>query len=153
MAPALAVVAPACAGIEIVHDPRTITSERIDVGRRFGATACPARPAAKTMLEALGGARKILIHQFQAREWPRFETVRDYLERLLSAVPEGDHLAPTVYWAESRLTEVFASVDFGRGQPRPLRIANGYVHLQDAAGCEWWGRYLGPDQSKWIVRP
>jgi len=153
VAPALVVVAPAHGAVEIVDDPRAVTSERIDVGRRFGATACPARPAAKTVLAVLGGARRILIHQFEAREWSSFETVRDYVERLLNAVPEGDRLAPTVYWAESRLTEVFASVEFPRGQPRPLRVANGYVHAQDATGCEWWARYLGPDQRKWIVRP
>lgn len=146
-------ITPALAAIEIVDDPRAVTAERIDVGRRFGTTACPTKPAGKTVLEALGSARKILIHQFDAREWPSFESVRDYFVRLLSAVPEGDQLAPTVYWAESRLTEVFASVEFGRGQPRPLRVANGYAHVQDAAGCEWWARYLGPDQSKWIVRP
>jgi hypothetical protein len=146
-------VVPAPAAIEIVDDPRAITSQRIDVGRRFGATGCPTRPPGKTVLEALGDARKILIHQFDAHEWSSFETVRDYVLRLLSAAPEGDRLAPTVYWAESRLTEVFASVEFPRGQPRPLRVANGYVHVQDAAGCEWWARYLGPDPSKWIVRP
>jgi hypothetical protein len=153
LAVALAPAARAHAAIEIVDDPRAVTAERMDVGRRFGTTACPTKPAGKTVLEALGSAPKILIHQFDAREWPSFETVRDYLQRLLSAVPEGDQLAPTVYWAESRLTEVFASVEFPRGQPRPLRVANGYAHVQDAAGCEWWARYLGPDQSKWIVRP
>jgi len=152
-APAPAVTSPAHAAVEIVDDPRAITTERIDVGRRFGTTACPTRPAGKTVLEALSGARKILIHQFETREWPSFETVRDYVERLLDAVPEGERLAPTVYWAESRLTEVFATVNFGSGQPRPLRVANGYAHVQDARGCEWWARYLGPDQSKWIVRP
>ena len=153
MVPTAAVVAPAQAAVEIVDDPRAVTSERIDVGRRFGTTACPTKPAGKTVLEALGSARKILIHQFDAREWSSFESVRDYLLRLLSALPEGDQLAPTVYWAESRLTEVFASVEFPRGQPRPLRVANGYVHVQDAAGCEWWARYLGADQSRWVVRP
>jgi len=153
MVAAAAVVAPAQAAVDIVDDPRAVTSERVDVGRRFGTTACPTKPGGKTMLEALGGARKILIHQFEAREWPSFEAVRDYVERLLGAVPEGDRLAPTVYWAESRLTEVFASVEFPRGQPRPLRVANGYVHVQDAAGCEWWARYLGADQSRWVVRP
>ena len=39
------------------------------------------------------------------------------------------------------------------GQPRPLRGANGYVHVQDTAGCEWWARDLGPDPSQWVVRP
>ena len=29
----------------------------------------------------------------------------------------------------------------------------GYAHLEDSAGCEWWGRYLGPDRSKWFVWP
>jgi hypothetical protein len=144
---------PAGAAIEIVDAPRAITSERIDVGRRFGTPPCPPRPGGKTVLEALGDARRILIHQFEVGEWPSFESVRDYIRRLLSAVPEGERLAPAVYWAESRLTEVFASVEFPRGQPRPLRLANGYAHVQDAAGCEWWARYLGPDQSRWVVRP
>jgi hypothetical protein len=149
----VAAAAPAGAAIEIVDDPRAVTSEPTDVGRRFGATTCPNRPARQTVQEALGDARKILIHQFDAREWSSFDTVRDYVRRLLGAIPEGDRLAPTLYWAESRLTEVFASVEFPRGQPRPLRVANGYVHAQDAAGCEWWARYLGADQSKWVVRP
>ena len=79
--------------------------------------------------------------------------VKAYIGRLLSAVPEGGTLVPTVYWAEGRSAEIFGSIEFPQGQRRPLRAANGYAHLKDAAGCEWWGRYLGPDRSNWVVRP
>jgi hypothetical protein len=45
-----------------------------------------------------------------------------------------------------------ASVEVADGQ-RPLQIANGYAHVRDGSGCEWWARYLDPDRSKWVVRP
>ena len=139
--------------IDIVDDPRVVASDRIDVGRRFGTAACESRLPSHTILSALPDAQKILVHQFDGREWPSFGAAKDYIRRLLSAVPEGGQLVPTVYWAEGRSTEIFASVEFSQGEPRPFRVANGYAHVQDPSGCEWWARYLGPDQSKWVVRP
>ncbi len=141
--------------VEIVNDPRPSLSARIDLGLKFGEAPCPSRPARKTTIrEALRpDAKKILIHQYDARDWRDLETVRGYLRRLLDAEPEGGILSPAVYWAEARAAEIFAPVEFTNGQRRPLQLANGYAHVQDASGCEWWARYLGPDRSKWVVRP
>jgi hypothetical protein len=138
--------------IDIVDDPRVVSSDRIDVGRRFGPGSCETTRPGQTILQAIPDAQTILVHQFDG-QWPSFDVVKAYIRRLLSAVPEGGQLMPTVYWAEMRSAEIFGSIEFPPGQPRPLRIANGYAHLQDAAGCEWWGRYLGPDQNTWVVRP
>jgi len=73
--------------------------------------------------------------------------------RLLAAVPEGGAPSPGVYRAEMREGEIIASVEFADGRRAPFHLGNGYAHGQDSAGCEWWGRYLGPDRSKWIVWP
>jgi hypothetical protein len=62
-------------------------------------------------------------------------------------------LSPHVYWAEFRQGEILASVEFAGGQRWPLELANGYAHVQDGSGCEWWARYLGPDRSRWVVWP
>ncbi len=79
--------------------------------------------------------------------------MKAYIVRLLNAMPEGGAPSPGVYWAEMREGEVLASVEFVDGRRAPLHLANGYAHAQDSAGCEWWGRYLGPDRSKWVVWP
>ena len=143
---------PVEAVIDIVDDPRIVSSDRIDVGRRIGTATCETTRPGQTILQAIPDAQTILIHQFDA-QWPSFDVVKAYIRRLLSAVPEGGQLVPTVYWAEMRSAEIFGSIEFPPGQHRPLRVANGYAHLQDAAGCEWWGRYLGPDRNTWVVRP
>jgi hypothetical protein len=133
------------ADIEILNDPRPSAPDRIDLGRSFGPALCVSRQGGKMILEALiPEARRILIHRFDSGRlaW-----------RLLSAEPEGGMLSAGVYWAELRPTEIFASVEFSNRQHRPLQLANGYAHFQDAGGCEWWARYLGPDRSKWVVRP
>jgi hypothetical protein len=140
------------AALDIVDDPRVVASDRIDVGRRFEAASCETTRPGRTILEAIPDAEKILVHQFDG-EWPSFEVVKAYIRRRLSAVPEGGKLVPTVYWAEMRSAEIFGAIEFPQGKRRSFRAANGYAHLQDAAGCEWWGRYLGPDRSTWIVRP
>ena len=142
------------ADIEILNDPRPSAPDRIDLGRRFGPALCVSRQGGKTILEALiPEARRILIHRFDSGDWRDFEFVKGYIRRLLSAEPEGGMLSAGVYWAELRPTEIFASVEFSNRQHRPLQLANGYAHFQDAGGCEWWARYLGPDRSKWVVRP
>jgi hypothetical protein len=138
--------------IDIVDDPRVVSSDRIDVGRRFGPGSCETTRPGQTILQAIPDAQTILVHQFDG-EWPSFDVVKAYIRRLLSAVPEGGQLVPTVYWAEMRSAEIFGTIEFPRGPRRPFRAANGYAHLQDATGCEWWGRYLGPDRSTWVVRP
>src|SRR5712692_1728479 len=136
--------------VEIVNDPRPPRSARIDLGLKFGEASCPSRPERKTTIrEALRpDVKRILIHQYDPSDWRDLETVRGYLRRLLNAEPEGG-----MHWAEARPAEIFASVEFANGQRRPLQFANGYAHVQDASGCEWWARYLGPDRSKWVVRP
>ena len=135
------------AALDIVDDPRVVASDRIDVGRRFEAASCETTRPGRTILEAIPDAEKILVHQFDG-EWPSFEVVKAYIRRLLSAVPEGGKLVPTVYWAEMRSAEIFGAIEFPQGKRRSFRAANGYAHLQDAAGCEWWGGYLGPDRAR-----
>ena len=138
--------------IEILDEPSA--SEKIDLGRPFGTPVCASGRSGKTLLEALlPDARRILIHHYDRRDWRDLATVTGYVRRLLGAEPEGGMLSAGVYWAESRPAEILASVEFSTGQRRPLRLANGYAHVQDVSGCEWWGRYLGPDRSKWVVRP
>ena len=140
--------------IEIVSDPRPYSPAKIDLGRNFGTTPCSSRRSGKTILEVLlPDAKRILIHQYDKRDWRDLETVKGYIRRLLSAEPEGGMLSAAVYWAELRPAEILASVEFSKGQRRPLQLANGYAHVQDVSGCEWWARYLGPDRSKWVVRP
>src|SRR6267142_383175 len=102
----LAVAAlPAEAVIDIVDDPRVVSSDRIDVGRRFGPGPCETTRPGQTILQAVPGAQKILVHQFDG-EWPSFDVVKAYIRRLLSAVPDGGQLMPTVYWAEMRSAEI-----------------------------------------------
>jgi len=114
--------------IEILDEPSA--SEKIDLERPFGTPFC-----------------------YDRRDWRDLATVTGYVRRLLGAEPEGGMLSRGVYWAESRPVEILASVEFSTGQRRPLQLANGYAHVQDGSGCEWWGRYLGPDRSQWVVRP
>jgi hypothetical protein len=140
--------------IAVVADPRASPSEKIDLGRRFGKASCGERRPGGTMLEVLlPDAQRILVHRFDSRVWPDLDAVKSYVRRVLRAEPEGGSLSPGVYWAESRAAGILASVEFSSGQRRPLQLANGYAHFQDGAGCEWWARYLGPDQSKRTVWP
>jgi hypothetical protein len=140
--------------IAIVSDPQPSLSEKIDLGRRFGTAPCVSRQPRQTIREVLfPDAQRMLIHQFDSRNWRDLEAVRNYVRRLLRTEPEGGILSPGVYWAELRPAEILASVEFSDGQRRPLQLANGYAHFQDRSGCEWWVRYLGPDRSKWVVHP
>jgi len=75
-----------------------------------------------------------------------------YLQRIIAAQPEGRELLPYVYWAEGRRVEIEGVAEFAGGRRSRVEFANGYAHVQDESGCEWWGRYLGPDHSSWIVR-
>ncbi len=129
--------------IEILNDPRPYSSAKIDLGRSFGTAPGCLRQSRKTILEVLlPDATRILIHQYDNRDWRDLETVKGYIRRLLSAAPEGGMLSAAVYWAEFRPAEILASVEFSNGQRRPLELANGYAHFQDVSGCEWWARYL-----------
>jgi hypothetical protein len=139
--------------IEIIGDPHPARSEAIELGRRFGTTTCTARATDTTMLMLLSDAERIVVHRFDAGRWRDLDAVKTYVMRLLGARPEGGRPSPGVYWAEMRQTEILASVEFPSGERRPLHLANGYAHAQDSAGCEWWGRYLGPDETRWVVWP
>jgi hypothetical protein len=139
--------------IEIVGEPHPTRSDAIELGRSFGTTTCAARTTDTTMLTLLSDAERIVVHQFDARRWRDLDAVKIYVMRLLGARPEGGRPSPGVYRAEMRQTEILASVEFPSGVRRPLHLANGYAHAQDSAGCEWWGRYLGPDETRWVVWP
>ena len=93
-----------------------------------------------------------MIRDRDRSAWPDIEVVKGYIRRVLTAVPEGGAASPMPYWAEPVRTQIVASLEF-RGSSGLLELANGYAHLVDAAGCEWWARYLGEDRSRWIVRP
>ena len=138
--------------IPIVDDPLTSLSETIDIGRQFGTPPCVSRKSGRTMIDVVRpDARRILVHRFDG-DWRELDAVVRYLRRLLIAVPEGGKLSPSANWAEVRPVEILASIEFADGQRRPLHLANGYAHFQDAAGCEWWARYLGPDKRRWVIR-
>jgi hypothetical protein len=141
--------------IEIIADlrPDTPAEVRRDLGRPFKATSCSATKPGQTILEALGqDAIRIRIHRYD-NEWRDERVVKDYLQRVLNAVPEGGMLFSGVYWSEGRQPEIIASAEFSHGERRKMEFANGYAHVEDQRGCEWWGRYFGGDQSKWVVRP
>jgi hypothetical protein len=141
-------------GITILNDPRPSASDKVDLGRHFGTAPCVSKQPGKTILSALlPEAKRIVIHQFDRGEWGDLEGVKGYIRRLLIAEPEGGRLSASVHWAEVRPMEILASIEYANGQRRPLQVANGYAHFQDGSGCEWWARYLGPDRSKWVVRP
>jgi hypothetical protein len=146
--------ASGASGVQIVGNPRSYSSERIDLGRPFETTPCASRRSGETSLAGLlADAKMIAVHRFEPRRWRDLDEVRAYVVRLLAAVPEGGAPSPGVYWAELREGEIIASVEFADGRRAPFHLGNGYAHVQDSAGCEWWGRYLGPDRSRWIVWP
>src|SRR5688572_19005716 len=123
--------------IPIVGEPLPSLSETIDTGRQFGTPPCVSRKPGRTMIDVLRpDARRILVHGFDSA-WRELDGVKRYLRRLLIAVPEGGKLSPSEYWSEFRPVEILASIEFSEGQRRPLHLANGYAHFQDASGCEW----------------
>lgn len=138
----------------ILGDPRPDRAEPSDLGRRFGTAPCASAEPPRTVREALGpDVDRILVHRFDARRWPDLDAAQTYITRVLTAVPEGGRLSPGVYWAEGRPPEILASVEFSDRRRGAFHLANGYAHVQDGAGCEWWARYLGPDRAKWVVWP
>lgn len=76
----------------------------------------------------------------------------EYIHRIIAGQPEGRELLRHSNWAERRLVEIEGAVEFASGRQSRIEFANGYAHVEDDSGCEWWSRYLGPDRSKWIVR-
>lgn len=142
--------------LEIVDDrqkPATAESSP-DVGRPFEpAKPCSATATPSTIRLALGNtATRLIIHGYDRGAWKDFPTVQQYVHRILDAQPEAGMLEHRVYWSEYRPVEISASVQFRSGQRRRAAFANGYAHIEDEFGCQWWGRYLGPGQTRWIVR-
>ena len=142
--------------IAIIDAPREYALSELsrDLGRSFGApTPCSARRPGATILEILGpNARAILVHRYDRPAWPDMAVVTEYLRRILAGLPEGGHLSSGVYWAEGRGVEISGSIEFRNGQRSQIEFANGYAHVEDESRCQWWGRYLGADRSRWIVR-
>jgi hypothetical protein len=124
-----------------------------DLGRPFEPQRrCEVRQKGATVREVLGGnAKAILVHRYDRPAWRNMTNVGDYIRRVLDARPEGD-LQPNVYWAEGARAEVAGAIEFITGQMGRIEFSNGYVHVEDSAGCQWWGRYLGGDRSGWVVR-
>ena len=53
--------------IEILNDPRSSATEKVDLGRRFGTAPCVSIQSGKTMLELLRpAAKRILVHHDSA---------------------------------------------------------------------------------------
>jgi hypothetical protein len=137
-----------------VSGESSASEPRRDIGRSFDQSGpCSQRRPASTIREILGAnVETIAVHHYDKPTWPNMLVVMEYLHRVMDAQPEGGELQAQVYWAEGRLPEIFASVEFTNGRKSRIEFANGYAHIEDGSGCQWWGRYLGPDCSKWIVR-
>ena len=133
----------------------SVASERRrDIGRSFdGSQPCSERSPATTIRGILGAdVEAIRVHHYDKPTWPNITVVTEYLQRIMDAHPEGDELQGMCYWAEGRLVEIVGSVAFTNGRTSRIEFANGYAHVEDGSGCQWWARYLGGNRSKWIVR-
>jgi hypothetical protein len=95
-----------------------------------------------TIRQALGSpVRRLLVHDFDKEAWRDWQSVADYLSRVLDAGPENGALSPFQIYSEGVITTIRASVELASGELRLIEFAKGYVHVADARGCEWWGRY------------
>jgi len=146
------------AQIAILDEPRQYaTSEPWrDLGRPFDASSVCSENRSKTaatIAEALGpNVRAIAVHSYLKPGWPDLSVVADYVHRILAGLPEAGHLARSVIWSEVVFPEIVGSVEFANGPSSRIEFGNGYAHVEDESGCQWWARYLGGDRSKWIVR-
>lgn len=141
--------------IAIIDAPREYPSSELsrDLGRSFeSTTSCVVTRPGATIHEILGpNARAILVHHYKKPAWPDMAVVTEYLHRILAGLPEGGGLSNHVHWAELKLVEISGSIEFRDGRRSRIEFANGYAHVEDESGCQWWGRYLGEDRSRWIV--
>jgi hypothetical protein len=130
------------------------SERRRDIGRPFDeSTHCSGTRSATTIRELLGAdAKAIDVHRYDKAAWSSIAIVTEYIHRIMAGQPEDRELLRKPYWAEERLVEIEGAVEFTSGRKSRIEFANGYAHVEDDSGCEWWGRYLGPDRSKWIVR-
>jgi hypothetical protein len=142
--------------IEIVDVSRDyeVSAERRDIGRPFDESRRCSEKKVVTRISELLGADVTAIHlqRYDKAAWSNRAVVTDYIHRIIAGQPETGELSPSVNWAEGRRVEIEAMVQFRSGRTSRIEFANGYAHVEDDSGCEWWGRYLGPDRSKWIVR-
>jgi hypothetical protein len=83
--------------IEIVNDPQPFVfgASPRDLGRPFNSCS-PAQPA-RIILEVIGhDAKRVLVHHYESAAWRDIGVVRDYIRRVLSAVPEPEHQRGTL---------------------------------------------------------
>ena len=119
---------------------------------RNRGTACAGPGPPQALGEVVGSdVRRIVVHQYDAA-WTDLSLVADYIRRLWAAAPEGGAWLSFQEFSEAVSSEIDASIESADGRRRPLEFANGYAHAMDAAGCEWWARFLGPDRGRWVVR-
>jgi hypothetical protein len=130
------------------------SERRRDIGRPFDeSTHCSETRSATTIRGLLGAdAKAIHVDRYDKAAWSSIAVVTEYIHRIMAGQPEGSELLRNPYWAEGRLVEIEGAVEFASGRKSRIEFANGYAHVEDDSGCEWWGRYLGPDRSKWTVR-
>jgi hypothetical protein len=130
---------------------RPFERSKLCAGRTMeSVTTDRRRPA--SIREILGGdATLIRVHYYEKPRWKNMALVTDYIDRILDAAPEAG-LIPGPMWSEGKVVEIIAEVEFASGKRSRFDLANGYVHIEDASGCAWYGRYLGGDRTKWTVR-
>jgi hypothetical protein len=130
------------------------SERRRDIGRPFDqSTRCSGKRSATTIRELLGAETKVIhVHRYDKESWSSMTAVTEYIHRIMAGQPETGELLRTIHWAEGMNVEIEGAVEFTSGRKSRIEFANGYAHVEDESGCEWWGRYLGPDRGKWIVR-
>lgn len=113
-------------------------------------TKCAGPNPPRTLGEIVGAdARRIVVREYDA-DWIDLPTVADYIRRLWSAETSG--WWPFQLFSERAPSEIDASIESADGRLRPLELGNGYAHAMDAARCEWWMSFIGPDPSRSLVR-
>jgi hypothetical protein len=137
---------------------RAIEGDGVIDGTRLGRpfkpeVQCTSRRKGSTALDVLRpGLTAVVIHRYDRQAWPEIAQAEDYLRRILRAVPEGDGPQEHIYWSEGSLVQIEGTLIFANGPERRMAVGNGYIHFEDQSGCQWWGRFLGPDRKKWVVR-
>jgi hypothetical protein len=114
-------------------------------------TCQPVETRSRSMSEVLGPTlRTIIVEWYDQPRGIAFDAVKDYINRLLVASPENGP-QPGISWSNFVKLEILGVAEFEAGQPARIELGNGYARYEDASGCDWWARYLGPDSSKWTV--
>ena len=133
--------------LEVIDVSRdyALSERRRDIGRPFDeSTRCSGKRSATTIRELLGAdAKTIHVHRYDKAAWSSIAIVTEYIHRIIAGPPETRELLRNVHWAEMKLVEIEGTVEFASGRKSRIEFANGYAHIEDDSGCEWWGRYLG----------